>query len=168
MNKKIIETKPNRNGVFASSCFYYLDELKGRFLFLDYNGSLHTYNDLDENQKEIIDNVYAELGDWGYTYEPSAIPASKIKFFYEDSKLIFAAFHDYGGGNGGGSYSVYEIDENSGTVSGHSYDTLNENDVLNKRVLAVELLSGESFDVEASEDSQKDILANSYGKAVNE
>lgn len=109
-----------------------------------------------------------ELGDWGYTYEPSAIPASKIKFFYEDSKLIFAAFHDYGGGNGGGSYSVYEIDENSGTVSGHSYDTLNENDVLNKRVLAVELLSGESFDVEASEDSQKDILANSYGKAVNE
>ena len=59
-------------------------------------------------------------------------------------------------------------DENSGTVSGHSYDTLNENDVLNKRVLAVELLSGESFDVEASEDSQKDILANSYGKAVNE
>ncbi len=112
--------------------------------------------------------MYAELGDWGYTYEPSAIPASKIKFFYEDSKLIFAAFHDYGGGNGGGSYSVYEIDENSGTVSGHSYDTLNENDVLNKRVLAVELLSGESFDVEASEDSQKDILANSYGKAVNE
>ena len=107
-------------------------------------------------------------GDWGYTYEPSAIPASKIKFFYEDSKLIFAAFHDYGGGNGGGSYSVYEIDENSGTVSGHSYDTLNENDVLNKRVLAVELLSGESFDVETSEDSQKDILANSYGKAVNE
>lgn len=60
-----------------------------------------------------------------------------------------------GDGNGGGSYSVYEIDENSGTVSGHSYDTLNENDVLNKRVLAVELLSGESFDVEASEDSQK-------------
>lgn len=53
--------------------------------------------------------------------------------------MIFAAFHDYGGGNGGGSYSVYEIDENSGTVSGHSYDTLNENDVLNKRVLAVEL-----------------------------
>ena len=46
--------------------------------------------------------------------------------------------------------------------------TLNENDVLNKRVLAVELLSGESFDVETSEDSQKDILANSYGKAVNE
>ena len=41
----------------------------------------YTYNDLDENQKEIIDNVYAELGDWGYTYEPSAIPASKIKFF---------------------------------------------------------------------------------------
>lgn len=112
--------------------------------------------------------MYAELGDWGYTYEPDAIPASKIKFFYEDSKLIFAAFHDYGGGNGGGSYSVYEIDENSGTVSGHSYDTLNENDVLNQRVLAVELLSGESFDVEASEDSQKDILANSYGKAVNE
>ena len=36
---------------------------------------------LDENQKEIIDNVYAELGDWGYTYEPSAIPASKISFF---------------------------------------------------------------------------------------
>ena len=60
----------------------------------------------------------------------TSIPASKIKFFYEDSKLIFAAFHDYGGGNGGGSYSVYEIDENSGTVSGHSYDTLNENDVL--------------------------------------
>ena len=118
----------------------------------DSNGSdkTYTYNDLDENQKEIIDNVYAELGDWGYTYEPSAIPASKIKFFYEDSKLI------------------YEIDENSGTVSGHSYDTLNENDVLNQRVLAVELLSGESFDVEASEDSQKDILANSYGKAVNE
>lgn len=49
----------------------------------DSNGSdkTYTYNDLDENQKGIIDNVYAELGDWGYTYEPSAIPASKIKFF---------------------------------------------------------------------------------------
>ena len=128
----------------------------------------YTYNDLDENQKEIIDNVYAELGDWGYTYEPSAIPASKIKFFYEDSKLIFAAFHEYSGGNCGGSYSVYEIDENSGAVSGHSYDIQNENDVLNRRALAPNLLSGESFDVEASEDSQKDILANSYCKAVNE
>ena len=106
--------------------------------------------------------MYAELGDWGYTYEPSAIPASKIKFFYEDSKMIFAAFHEYSGGNGGGSYSVYEIDENSGAVSGHSYDILNENGVLNRRALAVKHLSGESFDVEASEDSQKDILANSY------
>lgn len=162
MNKKIITI------IFTLSTMLFL--VGCSFTNNESNGSdkNYTYNDLDEKQKEIIDNVYAELGDWGYTYEPSAIPASKIKFFYEDSKLIFAAFHDYGGGNGGGSYSVYEIDENSGTVSGHSYDTLNENDVLNKRVLAVELLSGESFDVEASEDSQKDILANSYGKAVNE
>ena len=162
MNKKIITI------IFTLSTMLFL--VGCSFTNNESNGSdkNYTYNDLDENQKEIIDNVYAELGDWGYTYEPSAIPASKIKFFYEDSKLIFAAFHDYGGGNGGDSYSVYEIDENSGTVSGHSYDTLNENDVLNKRVLAVELLSGESFDVEASEDSQKDILANSYGKAVNE
>ena len=162
MNKKIITIILTLSTMlFLVGCSYTNNESNGS----DKN---YTYNDLDENQKEIIDNVYTELGDWGYTYEPSAIPASKIKFFYEDSKLIFAAFHDYGGGNGGGSYSVYEIDENSGAVSGHSYDTLNENDVLNKRVLAVELLSGESFDVEASEDSQKDILANSYGNAVNE
>ena len=45
-------------------------------------------------------------------------------------------FHEYSGGNGGGSYSVYEIDETSGAVSGHSYDILNENDVLNRRALA--------------------------------
>ena len=127
MNKKIITI------IFTLSTMLFL--VGCSFTNNESNGSdkNYTYNDLDENQKEIIDNVYAELG-----------------------------------GNGGGSYSVYEIDENSGTVSGHSYDTLNENDVLNKRVLAVELLSGESFDVEASEDSQKDILANSYGKAVNE
>lgn len=127
MNKKIITI------IFTLSTMLFL--VGCSFTNNESNGSdkNYTYNDLDENQKEIIDNVYAELGDWGYTYEPSAIPASKIKFFYEDSKLIFAAFHDYGGGNGGGSYSVYEIDENSGTVSGHSYDTLNENDVLNQR-----------------------------------
>ncbi|MEE1034762.1 MAG: hypothetical protein U0L06_09385 [Agathobacter sp.] len=161
MNKKIITIILTLSTMFFTvGCSFTNNESNG-------SDKTYTYNDLDENQKEIIDNVYAELGDWGYTYEPSAIPASKIKFFYEDSKLIFAAFHDYGSGNGGGSYSVYEIDENSGTVSGHSYDILNENDVLNKRALAVELLSGESFDVEASEDSQKDILANSYGKAVN-
>ena len=99
MNKKIITI------IFTLSTMLFL--VGCSFTNNESNGSdkNYTYNDLDENQKEIIDNVYAELGDWGYTYE--------------DSKLIFAAFHDYGGGNGGGSYSVYEIDENSGTVSGH-------------------------------------------------
>ena len=91
MNKKIITI------IFTLSTMLFL--VGCSFTNNESNGSdkNYTYNDLDENQKEIIDNVYAELGDWGYTYEPSAIPASKIKFFYEDSKLIFAAFHDYGG-----------------------------------------------------------------------
>ncbi len=86
MNKKIITI------IFTLSTMLFL--VGCSFTNNESNGSdkNYTYNDLDENQKEIIDNVYAELGDWGYTYEPSAIPASKIKFFYEDSKLIFAAF----------------------------------------------------------------------------
>lgn len=46
------DTKPNRNGVFAEYCFYYLDELKGRFLYLDFNGGLHTYSDLDKDNNE--------------------------------------------------------------------------------------------------------------------
>lgn len=83
MNKKIITI------IFTLSTMLFL--VGCSFTNNESNGSdkNYTYNDLDENQKEIIDNVYAELGDWGYTYEPSAIPASKIKFFYEDSKLIF-------------------------------------------------------------------------------
>jgi len=46
------DTRPNRNGVFAGNCFYYFDELKGRFLYLDFNGKLHTYSDLDKDNKE--------------------------------------------------------------------------------------------------------------------
>ena len=81
MNKKIITI------IFTLSTMLFL--VGCSFTNNESNGSdkNYTYNDLDENQKEIIDNVYAELGDWGYTYEPSAIPASKIKFFYEDSKF---------------------------------------------------------------------------------
>ncbi|MEG2555437.1 MAG: PKD-like family lipoprotein [Odoribacter sp.] len=37
--------KPNINGVFSDSYFFF-DELKGRFLWLDWNGGLHDYMDL--------------------------------------------------------------------------------------------------------------------------
>ena len=68
MNKKIITI------IFTLSTMLFL--VGCSFTNNESNGSdkNYTYNDLDENQKEIIDNVYAELGDWGYTYEPSAIP----------------------------------------------------------------------------------------------
>jgi len=90
------ETKPNRNGVFASSCFYYLDELKGRFLFLDYNGSLHTYNDLDENNEEKPN-------------KPNGI-THHLKFFgknYMDKKSTgYALFED---GNIAGKHYIYQL-----------------------------------------------------------
>ena len=65
MNKKIITI------IFTLSTMLFL--VGCSFTNNESNGSdkNYTYNDLDENQKEIIDNVYAELGDWGYTYEPS-------------------------------------------------------------------------------------------------
>lgn len=81
MNKKIITI------IFTLSTMLFL--VGCSFTNNESNGSdkNYTYNDLDENQKEIIDNVYAELGDWGYTYEPSAIPASKIKFLIVSNDL---------------------------------------------------------------------------------
>ena len=57
------ETKPNQTGVFASTRVYYLDELKGRFLFLDFNGSLHTYSDLDKNYMDETSTGYALFED---------------------------------------------------------------------------------------------------------
>lgn len=65
MNKKIITI------IFTLSTMLFL--VGCSFTNNESNGSdkNYTYNDLDENQKEIIDNVYAELGDWGYTYEPN-------------------------------------------------------------------------------------------------
>ena len=61
------DTKPNRNGVLANLYFYYLDELEGRFLSLDYNGSLHTYNDTDKDGNEKV-------------YKPNGI-THHLKFF---------------------------------------------------------------------------------------
>lgn len=128
----------------------------------------YTYEDLNDSQQKIIDNIYTKSEDWAYSYEPDAIPASKIKFFYEDSTLIFIAFHEYSGETSGGSFDVYEIDENSGSVSPHTYDSNDENDIHKRRAVGVQILSGENFDVNASEESQKDTLAKSYGKLLQE
>lgn len=56
MNKKIITI------IFTLSTMLFL--VGCSFTNNESNGSdkNYTYNDLDENQKEIIDNVYAELG----------------------------------------------------------------------------------------------------------
>lgn len=63
---------------------------------------------------------------------------------------------------------MYEIDENSGSVSPHTYDSNDENDIHKRRAVGVQILSGENFDVNASEESQKDTLAKSYGKLLQE
>lgn len=128
----------------------------------------YTYDDLNESQQKIINNIYAISQDWYYSYEPNAIPATKIKFFYEDSTLVFIAYHEYGGENSGGSFNVYEIDENSGTVSPHTYNSFDEDDIHRRRAVGVQILSGEDFDVDASEELQKNTLARSYGKLLQE
>lgn len=91
------ETHPNRNGVFASSCFFYFDELQNRFLCLDYNGSLHTYNDLDENNQE-------------KPYKPNGIP-HELKFFgcnfMNSNNTGYALFED---GQIAGKHYIYEME----------------------------------------------------------
>ena len=81
------ETKPNKNGVFTSTKgggFCFLDELRGRFLFLDYNGRLYAYSDLDEDNKE-------------KEYKPNDIQ-HHLKFFggnfIGSNSLAYALFED--------------------------------------------------------------------------
>lgn len=45
-------TKPSFYGVISSGCWFFFDELKGRLLYLDFNGSLHTFKDEDEEGKK--------------------------------------------------------------------------------------------------------------------
>lgn len=128
----------------------------------------YTYSDLDDMQKQIIDGVYSQMNDWDDIYDSGKnISVSKVKFIYEDSKILFLVFHPYGGTNGGSIY-VYEVNTESGELMAHTYDLMNETDRMNKRTVLVQATFGEDFDVDASEDTQKDVLANSYLKLIRE
>lgn len=82
--------------------------------------------------------------------------------------MVFLAFHAFPGTNGGGSSSVYEVDTLTGSVRGHTYDFLNERERNFKRAIGVEAYTGFDYDVNASSDEQKDVLANSYLKLMEE
>ncbi len=127
----------------------------------------YTYADLSDEQKKIIDNVYDKYSDWDYiTDSGQDLPVTKIKFIHEDSVLVFIAFHAYPGTNGGGSSSVYEVDALTGEVRGHTYNILDERERNFKRAIGVQAYTGFDYDVNASTEEQKDILANSYLKLM--
>ncbi len=65
------KTKPSFYGVTADMCWFFFDELKGRLLYLDFNGSLHTFSDTDEEGKEQpypINGITHKLKFFGMNY----------------------------------------------------------------------------------------------------
>ena len=92
------ETKPNKNGVFtASGGFCFLDELKRRFLFLNYNGLLYAYSDFDKDNQE-------------KEYKPNDIQ-HHLKFFggnfIGSNSLAYALFED---GHTKGKHYIYQLE----------------------------------------------------------
>lgn len=124
----------------------------------------YTYDDLPEEQKFIIDGVYAAYSDWEYVFDSGGnIPVTKVNFFYEDNQVIFTAFHPYSGTNNGGATLIYEVNTSNGQLSGHSYDYLfNEKESVARRAAMAKSAFGKDFCIDSSEEEQKDALANAY------
>ena len=97
-------TRPNRNGVFAGLCFCYLDELEGRFLFLDHNGSVQVYSDLDKDNK-------------AKAYKPNGI-THHLKFFgINFMSTIYTGYALFEDETNAGKHYIYQLLLNSGSYN---------------------------------------------------
>lgn len=125
----------------------------------------YTYSDLDESQKQIIDGIYDKMDTWNVIVDSGEDwKVDKVNFVYEGDTLIFTTFHSYGHGSTGGISVVYEVDEDTGNISIHSYD-LNED--LQQRSTFVQASVGATFYQYMEMSEQKDILAEQYMMCKN-
>ena len=84
----------------------------------------YTYDDLDDNQKKIVDGVFEEYSKWTSVHDSGkTILCSNVTFFYEDGKLIFATYYNCEPSSPAMLSKIFEVGED-GTLSSHTYDVI--------------------------------------------
>lgn len=130
------------------------------------------YNDLPDEQQAVIDGVMNSFDNWKSTFDSGRdIPCIKVNFFVEEDKLIFCTYYsdDTPTANNFGTTQTgfscfYEVDKSNGSMTAHKYTYL---DNVNKKIANSKSAFGADFNIEDQQGKQKDILANSFYKALN-
>lgn len=132
----------------------------------------YTYNDISNEQRNIIDGIMDSFDNWKSAYDSGQdIPCLKTALFLEDDKLIFSVFYSDDiaretnvGTTQTGFYKFYEVDQTNGSLSGHNYTYL---DNANKMAAYAKTNSAPDFPIDSTAEEQKNILANNIYKAFN-
>lgn len=127
--------------------------------------STYTYEDLNSEQQNIIDNIYGNYSAWKSVYDSGRdIMVSKINFLYEEDTLLFVTYYDEGNDGVGYFCKIMEVSEN-GDLVGHKYENtlFDEEEKTNERTAMMVAITG--FEYPLSEEEQKNVLANAFCKA---
>ena len=120
------------------------------------------YNDLTETQQKVIDNILESYSMWDSVIDGSEeIGCTNVNFFREDGKLMFATCYSLD--NVGIPCIIFEVDTNTGVLSGRSYSIYEDS---KKRVAIVQAYTGHTFDDSLSIEAKRDILAYEYYDAI--
>ena len=132
----------------------------------------YTYEELTDEQKEIIDLVYSSYDKWQYLHDSGEDwGCTNVTFFYEDEQLIFATYHEFSSlekigkdvySKRGGT-KVFEVEKEDSQISGHGYSIYES---AKKNGAVARASYGCEFDVKADMETQKNVLANTYYKYI--
>lgn len=133
-----------------------------------------TYEELTDEQKEIVDLVYSYYDNWNYIQDSGDDwGCTNVTFFYQSDRLMFATYYEfspmekvgYGVSSKRGSTAMFDVEITNARLLGHEYSVYESAE---KRNALVKASMGYEFDVNADEEIQKDILANAYYENIVE
>lgn len=134
----------------------------------------YTYEDLNEAEKIIVDGVYEYYSSWGYSSED--FPNTKVAFFYEEDKLMFATYYfkqeDTVEAQEDAYYNMhflnnsfcgfYDVNTETGKLSTHDFGSIYNNRDTKRGIAAVRASKGTDFFTEQDEQAHMNALATAY------
>lgn len=124
----------------------------------------YTYDDLNDDQKKIIDGVFEEYSKWASVQDSGkTILCSNVTFFDEDGILIFATYYNCQPSSPAMFSKIFEVGED-GTLSSHTYDVIDVNN--RKRAAMAKAASGLPFSKDDSTEKKKNTLSEAYYNAI--
>lgn len=134
----------------------------------------YSYDDLSEEYKNVVDGVLNEYDSWkSFSDSGKNWGCTNVTFIWDGEQLLFVTCYRTSSaekiGDGVSSlgtsfYKVYEVDTQSGELSGHEY-SLGEN--VEKNSHCIQALNGHEFASGFSELEKKDALADELMRNKN-